>query len=44
MEQAHKLPAKADEIDAASFELALTAFIDGLCSRFAAAREIAVGD
>ncbi|MGW0160881.1 TetR/AcrR family transcriptional regulator [Mycobacterium sp. NPDC003323] len=35
MEQAHRLPAKADEIDTASFELALTSFIDGLQARFA---------
>lgn len=37
MKQAHRLPVKADEIDAASFELALTSFIDGLQSRFRAA-------
>ncbi len=36
LEQAHLLPGKADEIDSASFELALSAFIDGLQSRFAA--------
>lgn len=35
MEQAHRLPAKADEIDLASFDLALTSFIDGLQARFA---------
>jgi AcrR family transcriptional regulator len=34
LEQAHLLRAKADEIDSESFELALTAFVDGLESRF----------
>lgn len=36
MHQAHLLRGKADEIDTASFELALTAFIDGLKMRFEA--------
>ena len=36
MGQAHLLRGKADEIDTAGFELALSAFIDGLHSRFAA--------
>lgn len=36
LEQAHLLRAKADEIDAESFELALTAFIDGLGLRYEA--------
>ncbi|MFF0613794.1 TetR/AcrR family transcriptional regulator [Nocardia tengchongensis] len=34
LEQAHLLRAKADEIDSQSFELALSAFIDGLQLRF----------
>ncbi|NNH72202.1 TetR/AcrR family transcriptional regulator [Nocardia uniformis] len=34
LDQAHLLRAKADEIDAESFELALTAFIDGLGLRY----------
>ncbi len=34
LEQAHLLRSKADEIDTASFELALSAFIDGLRARF----------
>ncbi|HEY5841698.1 MAG TPA: TetR/AcrR family transcriptional regulator [Mycobacterium sp.] len=34
LEQAHLLRSKADEIDTASFELALSAFIDGLQARF----------
>lgn len=34
LEQAHLLRAKADEIDSESFELALTAFVDGLSLRF----------
>ncbi|MEU1431241.1 TetR family transcriptional regulator [Nocardia sp. NPDC005746] len=34
LEQAHLLRAKADEIDAESFELALSAFLDGLQLRF----------
>jgi len=33
LEQAHLLRGKADEIDTASFEVALTAFIDGLKNR-----------
>ena len=36
MGQAHLLRGKADQIDAAGFELALTSFIDGLAIRFAA--------
>lgn len=36
MAQAHLLRAKAGEIDTDSFELALTAFIDGLRTRFGA--------
>jgi hypothetical protein len=36
MGQAHLLRGKADQIDTAGFELALTAFIDGLAIRFAA--------
>lgn len=39
MNQAHLLRGKADEIDTASFELALTAFIDGLGLRFEAIGE-----
>jgi AcrR family transcriptional regulator len=39
MTQAHLLSAKADEIDAAAFELALVAFIDGLRARFSAIDE-----
>lgn len=39
MHQAHLLRGKADEIDTASFELALTAFIDGLKMRFGAIGE-----
>ncbi|WBP97005.1 TetR/AcrR family transcriptional regulator C-terminal domain-containing protein [Mycolicibacterium neoaurum] len=35
MQQAHRLPAKADEIDQGSFDLALTSFIDGLQARYA---------
>ncbi|WP_216901153.1 TetR/AcrR family transcriptional regulator [Nocardia alni] len=35
LEQAHLLRAKADEIDSESFELVLTAFVDGLETRFA---------
>jgi hypothetical protein len=35
LEQAHLLRAKADEIDSESFELVLTAFVDGLEARFA---------
>ncbi|WP_280264978.1 TetR family transcriptional regulator [Nocardia wallacei] len=35
LEQAHLLRAKADEIDAESFELALESFVDGLQTRFA---------
>ena len=34
LEQAHLLRSRADEIDTASFELALSAFIDGLQARF----------
>ncbi|MFE6864433.1 TetR/AcrR family transcriptional regulator [Nocardia sp. NPDC057668] len=34
LDQAHLLRAKADEIDADSFELALTAFVDGLSLRY----------
>ncbi len=34
MAQAHLLRGKADEIDTAAFELALTSFIDGLRARF----------
>ncbi|WP_330182093.1 TetR family transcriptional regulator [Nocardia sp. NBC_01503] len=34
LEQAHLLRARADEIDSESFELALTAFVDGLTARF----------
>ncbi|MFE3104943.1 TetR/AcrR family transcriptional regulator [Nocardia tengchongensis] len=34
LEQAHLLRAKADEIDSESFELALSAFLDGLQLRF----------
>ena len=34
LEQAHLLRSKADEIDTASFESALSAFIDGLQARF----------
>ncbi|GAB0104525.1 TetR/AcrR family transcriptional regulator [Nocardia sp. JMUB6875] len=34
LEQAHLLRAKADEIDSESFELALSAFVDGLQLRF----------
>ncbi|MVU82207.1 TetR family transcriptional regulator [Nocardia sp. ET3-3] len=34
LEQAHLLRAKADEIDAESFELALSAFVDGLQLRY----------
>ena len=34
MGQAHLLRGKADQIDAAGFELALTSFIDGLAIRF----------
>jgi AcrR family transcriptional regulator len=37
--QAHLLRGKADEIDTAAFELALTAFIDGLRARFSAIGE-----
>jgi len=36
LEQAHLLRSRADEIDDASFELALSAFIDGLQGRFEA--------
>ncbi|MEV0292399.1 TetR family transcriptional regulator [Nocardia sp. NPDC050710] len=36
LEQAHLLPGKADEIDSDSFELALTACLDGLERQFAA--------
>ncbi|WP_405135812.1 TetR/AcrR family transcriptional regulator [Nocardia sp. NBC_01388] len=36
LEQAHLLRARADEIDSESFELALTAFVDGLTARFPA--------
>ncbi|MFF2557312.1 TetR/AcrR family transcriptional regulator [Nocardia sp. NPDC058058] len=36
LEQAHLLRARADEIDSESFELALTAFVDGLAARFPA--------
>ncbi|MBO0839376.1 MAG: TetR family transcriptional regulator [Sciscionella sp.] len=36
LKQAHLLPAKAEEIDNDSFELALTAFVDGLRTQFAA--------
>ncbi|MFL0285057.1 TetR/AcrR family transcriptional regulator [Mycobacterium sp. SMC-21] len=36
MGQAHLLRGKADQIDTAGFELALTAFIDGLAIRFSA--------
>ena len=36
MGQAHLLRGKADQIDTAGFELALTSFIDGLAIRFAA--------
>ncbi|MFQ6331971.1 TetR/AcrR family transcriptional regulator [Nocardia sp. CWNU-33] len=39
LEQAHLLRAKADEIDAESFDLALTAFVDGLENRFTAIRK-----
>jgi AcrR family transcriptional regulator len=39
MNQAHLLRGKADEIDTASFELALTAFIDGLATRYGAIGE-----
>lgn len=39
MDQAHLLRGKASEIDSASFELALTAFIDGLHVRFASIGE-----
>jgi len=39
MGQAHLLRGKADEIDTAGFELALTAFIDGLAVRFEAIDE-----
>ncbi|MCV7357682.1 TetR family transcriptional regulator [Mycolicibacterium fluoranthenivorans] len=39
MNQAHLLRGKADEIDTASFELALTSFIDGLGARFEAIGE-----
>lgn len=39
MDQAHLLRGKASEIDTASFELALTAFIDGLLKQFAAIGE-----
>ena len=35
LEQAHLLRARADEIDSESFELVLTAFVDGLEARFA---------
>lgn len=38
LDQAHLLRGRADEIDTASFELALTAFIDGLRSRPGAPR------
>ncbi|MGF6881008.1 AcrR family transcriptional regulator [Nocardia sp. GAS34] len=38
LEQAHLLRAKADEIDSESFELLLTAFVDGLEARFTQAR------
>ncbi|MFI6869527.1 TetR/AcrR family transcriptional regulator [Nocardia sp. NPDC050406] len=36
LEQAHLLRAKADEIDAESFELALVSFLDGLSLRYQA--------
>ncbi|WP_227983035.1 TetR/AcrR family transcriptional regulator [Nocardia spumae] len=39
LEQAHLLRAKADEIDAESFELALESFVSGLEIRFAAIEE-----
>ena len=39
MGQAHLLRGKADEIDLAGFELALSAFIDGLAVRFEAIEE-----
>jgi AcrR family transcriptional regulator len=39
MSQAHLLSGRADEIDTASFELALSAFIDGLQARFQAIDE-----
>ncbi|WP_328403342.1 TetR/AcrR family transcriptional regulator [Nocardia sp. NBC_00403] len=39
LEQAHLLRAKADEIDAESFDLVLTAFVDGLENRFTAIRK-----
>ncbi|QLY33553.1 TetR/AcrR family transcriptional regulator [Nocardia huaxiensis] len=39
LDQAHRLRAKADEIDTDSFELALAAFIDGLRPRFEAVTE-----
>ncbi|MDF2586040.1 MAG: transcriptional regulator, TetR family [Mycobacterium sp.] len=39
MDQAHLLRGKASEIDTASFELALTAFIEGLRGQFAAIAE-----
>lgn len=35
LEQAHLLRARADEIDSESFELVLSAFVDGLEARFA---------
>ncbi|MGV9413924.1 TetR/AcrR family transcriptional regulator [Nocardia sp. NPDC003693] len=34
LDQAHRLRAKADEIDSDSFELALTSFVDGLALRY----------
>jgi AcrR family transcriptional regulator len=43
MDQAHLLRGKASEIDAASFELALTAFVDGLRARFSAGWSAATG-
>lgn len=43
LEQAHLLRARADEIDSESFELVLTAFVDGLEARFAEVRRRRAG-
>lgn len=43
LEQAHLLRARADEIDSESFELVLTAFVDGLEARFAEVQRRRVG-